>query len=155
MRHEVRKRRVCVTRKFAFQLLFWTAAAFALAMAILPSPPNLHETKDKIQHMIAFGVLTLLAAVAYPRRPWGQLLVGLSLFGAFIELVQAIPAIHRDSDVKDWLVDTIAAGAAIAIVMLWRGRSHPKGRDRPAHLLRPEGTVHRQAAQSCGRTSRW
>jgi VanZ family protein len=49
-----------------------------------------------------------------------KLLVGLSLFGAFIEVVQAIPALHRDSDVKDWIADTIAAGAVLLLVRWWR-----------------------------------
>jgi VanZ family protein len=41
------------------------------------------------------------------------------LFGAFIEVVQAIPALHRDSDVKDWIADTIAA-AAVLLLVHWR-----------------------------------
>ena len=48
-----------------------------------------------------------------------RLLVGLSLFGAAIEVVQAIPALHRDSDVSDWLADTIAAVAVVLLLVRW------------------------------------
>jgi hypothetical protein len=51
------------------------------------------------------------------------LLLWLSLFGAFIEVVQAIPALHRDSDVLDWLADTAAAGAILLLVRLRRART--------------------------------
>jgi hypothetical protein len=50
------------------------------------------------------------------------LLAGLSLFGAFIEVVQAIPELHRDSDVLDWLADTVAVAVVLLLVRWWRGR---------------------------------
>jgi hypothetical protein len=49
-----------------------------------------------------------------------RLLLGLSLFGAFIEVVQAIPALHRDTDIWDWVADTAAVAAVLALVWLWR-----------------------------------
>ena len=105
----------------ARRLLFWAAAIFAFVMAILPHPPELPgEPNDKIQHMLAFGTLGLLSAWAYPRVPLVRVLIGLSLYGAFIEFVQAIPALHRDSDVKDWIADTIASGVVLLLVALWR-----------------------------------
>jgi len=47
----------------------------------------------------------------------------LSLFGAFIELVQAIPVLHRDSDVLDWVADTVAASLVLLGISWWRSRS--------------------------------
>jgi len=105
------------------RLLFWAAAIFAFVMAILPHPPELPgEPNDKIQHMLAFATLGLLSAWGYSRTPLVRLLIGLSLYGAFIEVVQAIPALHRDSDVKDWIADTIACGLVLLLVGLWRRR---------------------------------
>lgn len=104
------------------RLLFWTAMLFAFVMAILPHPPELPgEPSDKIQHMAAFATLGLLGAWAYARAALLQLLAGLSLFGALIEVVQAIPALHRDSDVKDWVADTLACGLVLLLVH-WRRR---------------------------------
>jgi VanZ family protein len=107
----------------ARRLLFWAAALFAFVMAILPSPPNLPgEPNDKIQHMVAFATLATLGAWAYLETALWQLLVGLSLYGALIEVVQAVPAFHRDSDVKDWIADTLACGAVLLLVKWRRSR---------------------------------
>ncbi|MGN6058034.1 MAG: VanZ family protein [Sphingomicrobium sp.] len=107
----------------ARRLLFWAAAIFAFVMAVLPHPPEVPgEPNDKIQHMVAFATLGLLGAWAYARALLMRLLIGLSLFGAFIEVVQAIPALGRDSDVKDWMADTFACGVALLVVRWWRSR---------------------------------
>ena len=105
----------------ARRALFWAAAIFAFVMAVLPHPPQVRgEPNDKIQHMVAFATLGLLGAWAYTRASLVRLLVALSLFGAFIELVQAIPSLQRDSDVKDWIADTFACGVVLLIVHWWR-----------------------------------
>src|SRR5437762_4357487 len=91
------------------RILFWAAAIFAFAMAVLPHPPELPGApSDKLQHMAAFATLGVLGAWAYAEATIVQLLIGLSLFGALIELVQAIPAIHRDTAARDWIADTVA-----------------------------------------------
>lgn len=105
------------------QYLFWAAAAFAFVMAVLPHPPPVPgNPNDKFQHIAAFTTLALLGSFAFPRTARGHLLLRLSLFGAFIELVQAIPALHRDCDPMDWLADTLAA-AVILLLIRWRRRS--------------------------------
>jgi VanZ family protein len=105
------------------RLLFWAAAAFAFVMAVLPHPPRLPgEPSDKVQHVIAFATLALLGSGAYSGLKPLKLLAGLSLFGAFIEVMQAIPALHRDSDVLDWIADTIAV-AVILLLVRWRRTS--------------------------------
>lgn len=103
------------------RFLFWAAACFALVMAILPHPPEVPgQPNDKIQHVVAFATLAALGRFAYPKTSLLKLLIGLSLFGAFIEVVQAIPALNRDSDVLDWLADTIAVAAVLLAVRWWR-----------------------------------
>lgn len=103
--------------------LFWAAALFALVMALLPHPPEVPgNPSDKIQHAAAFVTLGVLGVFAYPRLSTLKLVVALSLFGAFIEVAQAIPALHRDSDVLDWLTDTAACAVAVAPVRHWVGR---------------------------------
>ena len=103
--------------------IFWAAACFAFVMAILPHPPEVPgEPNDKVQHIIAFATLAVLGSFAYPATALVQLLLRLSLFGAMIEVVQAIPALHRDSDVLDWLADTAAVLVVLLIVRWWRSR---------------------------------
>ena len=99
----------------------WLAVAFTLVMATLPHPPRLPgEPTDKIQHIAAFVVLTILTVVAYPRAARWRVLLGLAAFGGAIELVQAIPALHRSSDWRDWLADTGAILFALALAALAR-----------------------------------
>jgi hypothetical protein len=108
----------------ARRLLFWAAAVFAFVMAVVPHPPELPGgPNDKVQHIIAFATLSLLGAWAYARSPLLRLLGGLSLFGALIEFVQAIPSLHRDSDIKDWLADTLACVVVLLAIRWWRGRN--------------------------------
>lgn len=104
--------------------LFWAAAAFAFVMAVLPHPPQVPgEPNDKVQHITAFATLALLGSFAYPATALISLFVRLSLFGAAIEVVQAIPALHRDSDVWDWAADTVAVIVVLLLVRFWRKRS--------------------------------
>ena len=96
--------------------LFWLLAGFSLIMALLPKPPSMPIDRfgDKFAHMLAFAVLTVVARLAWPRTPIWIAALLLSLYGAAIELLQTIPALHRDSDARDWVADT----AAIALALL-------------------------------------
>ena len=92
-------------------------------MALLPHPPQIPgNPSDKLQHIAAFGTLGLLGSSAYPhlRRRW--LIIGLSLYGAVIEVAQRIPALHRDSDPLDWIADTVACAVMIFAMRWWSGR---------------------------------
>ena len=105
------------------RLLFWAAAIFAFVMAVLPHPPQIPgHPSDKIQHIAAFATLGALGAWAFPRVGILKLIIRLSIFGAVIEIAQAIPALHRDSDVLDWLADTIACAVVLFAIRWWRTR---------------------------------
>ena len=102
-------------------IAFWSAALFALVMASLPKPVRLPgDPGDKVQHIIAFLTLAALAALAYPRASLLRIGLGLSAFGALIEIIQMIPALNRDAEWADWLADSIAAALVLAIVHLVR-----------------------------------
>ncbi|HYG31126.1 MAG TPA: hypothetical protein VD887_13050 [Allosphingosinicella sp.] len=101
---------------------FWGAACFAFVMAVLPQPPHLPgDPSDKVQHILAFAVLALLAGVGYRHVSAWRLGVALSLFGAAIELVQLIPPLHRDGDILDWCADTVAAAFLLLLVRALQG----------------------------------
>lgn len=100
-----------------FQFLFWDALLFALVMASLPQPPALPgDPGDKLLHVLAFLVLAGLAAFAYPRLHLIMIFIGLALFGAAIEAVQAIPALGREASWIDWLADLGAAAVVLLAV---------------------------------------
>lgn len=103
------------------RVIFWSAAMFALVMALLPQPPGLpFEPSDKFQHAMAFVVLASLATLAYPKIPSLRIGVALSAFGAAIEFFQMIPALHRDAQLSDWIVDTTAVIVVLAFAALLR-----------------------------------
>lgn len=98
----------------ALSVLFWLAVAFTLVMALLPAPPaSLLVAGDKVLHMAAFAVLSLLAALAFPRRSFFQLFAGLAALGGLIEILQAIPGLRRDAELADWLADCLAIAVAL------------------------------------------
>lgn len=107
----------------AFSIVFWGAAVVAFGVAIMPHPPEMPGApNDKVQHILAFLLLTTLAVLAYPRASLVRIVVALSLFGALIEIVQAVPALNRDSDVLDWVADTAAAAVVAIVAWLWHRR---------------------------------
>ena len=107
-------------RLTVLRVAFWTAATIALVMALVPHPPRLPgEPSDKVQHIAAFLSLGALGSFAYPKTNPLHLGLGLSLFGAVIEILQLIPALHRDGDPLDWMADTAAVALIIILLRRW------------------------------------
>lgn len=107
------------------QAVFWSAAVFALACAVMPGQDEPQIVSwDKGQHFLAFYTLTLLAVLAFPRVRPLALAAALSGFGAVIELLQGIPFVHRDMDFWDWVADSVAIFAAVVPILVgaWRTR---------------------------------
>jgi hypothetical protein len=101
----------------AWSGLFLAGLLFTLVMAWLPHPPAVPgNPNDKIQHIAAFACLSLLGAMAFPAFPLARLGERLSFLGAIIEVVQAVPALHRDCDIRDWIADTLAVIVALFVV---------------------------------------
>lgn len=98
--------------------LFWLLTLFTLTMAFLPKPPStpIDRFGDKIEHMVAFAVLTGVALIGWPQSRRWRIILLLSGLGGVIELVQEVPELHRDSDWHDWAADTLAIVAAAVMV---------------------------------------
>lgn len=108
---------------YGIRALLWGAVLFTFISAVVPptEAPHLFPW-DKAEHFAAFYLLASLAAMAYPRTPLLLLGLWLSLFGGVIELVQALPLIHRDCDIRDWFADAVAVTAALMPMFLDRWR---------------------------------
>ena len=103
--------------QFAIRVALYCAIIFAVVMASLPHPPRLPGmSADKIQHMTAFATIGALAALGYPKTRLFTLFALLSALGGGIELIQAIPALNRDSDWMDWLADMAAGLVALCAI---------------------------------------
>jgi len=104
-----------------FLAIFAVALAFTLLMAWLPHPPRIAiEESDKFWHVTAFVTLSVLASLAFPNVAPVRIGERLSFLGALIELVQNIPALHRDCDIMDWIADTAAIAVTLVIVVYVR-----------------------------------
>jgi hypothetical protein len=72
--------------------------------------------------VLAFAVLAVVARLGFSRAPDRSILERMSFAGALIEMLQAIPSLHRDCDWRDWVADTLAVAAVLAVmrVLPWR-----------------------------------
>ncbi|WP_339744392.1 VanZ family protein [uncultured Maricaulis sp.] len=98
-------------------MLFVTMIYLITDLALQPGIPAPAELfgPDKVQHISAFFVLTLLARMAWPRRVWvmpGTLLA----YGIWIEWAQALEGAGRTASGADIAADLIGItiGALLA-----------------------------------------
>lgn len=99
-----------------FVAAFWAALLFAVVMALVPVPPPVPgNPSDKVQHMVAFAVLTTLALAAYPRTNAAGIAIALFALGGLIEVAQLIPALGREGSWLDFAADCAAVLATMAL----------------------------------------
>ncbi len=100
---------------------FWAALVIGFVIATLPKPIALPgQPSDKIQHILAFLTFAALGALAYPRAGVLKMGLGLSAYGALIEVAQMIPALRRHAELLDWVADTVAAFLVLILFALAR-----------------------------------
>ena len=102
--------------------LFWLLLGFTVVMALLPKPPGimLGTLGDKVEHIIAFSALAVLASTAFPAFPPLRMIERLVFVGAAIEVLQSIPVLNRECDAMDWLADSIAVVVVVGVFAAWR-----------------------------------
>ena len=103
-----------------FRLAFYLFALAATISALAPSVPfePSFAYEDKVKHFAVFVLLTGLAWFGFPEAPRRLIVERLSFLGAGIEVLQSIPALHRDCDVLDWATDTVAVVIAV-LLLAW------------------------------------
>jgi VanZ family protein len=106
------------------RLLFWIGCVIVAVLALLPKEqvPIILDFWDKAQHVAAFFVLGVLGLLVYFGRKV-RVLLGLSMFGACIELLQWIGGVRTGSP-GDWVADL--AGLAIAYGCAMQMMSFPR-----------------------------
>ncbi|TZG28868.1 hypothetical protein [Sphingomonas montanisoli] len=97
---------------------FWATTAFTYGAALMPGDeaPTMGGS-DKTDHVAAFLTLTLLARLAYPVAPRWLTFLGLSIYGAWIEISQGMPIFGRDANIWDWVADSLAI--LVMMLALW------------------------------------
>ena len=109
-----------LTRQRLWLAAFWGAMALTFVSAELPTEyaPALNIW-DKAAHFGTFFVLASLGAFSYPARPFRVVGASLTAFGVLIELVQALPLIHRDAELLDVVADVLGIAAALIPLRLF------------------------------------
>lgn len=120
-------RSILTCRTTWLRAAFLCALVFAIVMALLPRPPHLpiDEAGDKFEHGLAFVTLAVLGAISYPKMPLSRMGERLSFLGAMIEVTQSIPALHRDCDIMDWVVDTAVILVTLTVIGAYRRIRRP------------------------------
>jgi VanZ family protein len=103
-----------------FRIAFVLCALAVFGLAVMPGNLDPVHVWDKAKHFFAFFVLGGLGALAFPRQRLVVLGLLLSGFGALIEVVQALPFVHRDASVKDWIADSVALLVVLCLFELIR-----------------------------------
>lgn len=95
--------------------LYGLASAILLVLCLLPQDrlPDVGAS-DKIEHAIAWFILTITGYLLAPRRAWAIPAYALA-FGVLVELLQAYAVRGRHGDLRDFMVDTAGVLAAVLL----------------------------------------
>lgn len=108
-------------------LIFSICFVILTYLLLMEMPPanNVSPYKDKIEHIIAFGGVTFWGLMAFPARRM-LIVLGLTMFGAVMEVLQGLLTTTRQPSVYDWLADIVGIILAWTIVSLlvnwWKKR---------------------------------
>lgn len=91
------------------RFIFWLLLCGILAISIMPATnaPTVF-TDDKLNHILAFFVLSSMARIAWPRINALLLFVMLAVFGGAIEILQFSMGLGRQADWMDFAADVLA-----------------------------------------------
>lgn len=87
---------------------------------LAPGAASIGLPGDKLNHALAFAVLTPLAAWAFPRTRVLVLFAALMLFNAGIEVCQAVLNLGREPDIADWGVGVLATLPFLTLLTFYR-----------------------------------
>lgn len=97
------------------RVLFWITASGVLLLAQISSSVSTPTPTGGLKaHFIAFYVLSLLGATAFPKSHLLVLGCALAVFGGIVEVMQAVLPFGRHPSLFDWLIDLV--GIAVACV---------------------------------------
>ena len=100
-----------------WRALFYTSVVTAVVVACLPGfPAPTQLLSDKALHFGAFVFLTVLAVLAFPKVWRGVILIGLSMLGLAIEMLQATTWINRTPEALDLVADVLAIGLTLLFI---------------------------------------
>lgn len=109
-----------IHRPWFWRTILYPLMAFILFLATSNDPyPVPSSSSDKINHVLAFAALGLLASWSYPKQDWHRLLPLLMGYGLAVEAIQAFLP-HRQFSLLDLAADAFGAilGLTIGLLLL-------------------------------------
>jgi VanZ family protein len=110
----------------------WAFLSCVLAVLVLALMKPMHHMPttgwDKANHALAFFVLAVLGASAYPGRLL-RVLAGLLAYGALIEVLQGLSG-YRDAEWLDLVADAVGLALAWPLLRRLLTALFPDTRDR-------------------------
>ena len=96
--------------------LWWLAVLIVVRFCMAPPSalPDLPDNSDKLEHALAFFMLSASAVQLYAARGLRIAVVGLLLLGVGIEVAQATLTVDRSGDPFDVLADAVGIGLGLA-----------------------------------------
>jgi VanZ family protein len=100
---------------------FWACAVVVLVLMTAPVGDSLPRTGwDKLDHVCAFALLSLLGLRAYASRA-GAVALGLIAYGVLTEGIQGVLP-YREADWRDLVANTVGILLAALVWGLWLRR---------------------------------
>lgn len=101
--------------------IFWTLLAIVGTFMLVELNPKEDGLKyvDKIQHALIFFILSVSGCLAFKKKIW-IVILGLAIFGAIIEVLQATLTTTRTGDIYDWLADVAGILIGFMIISIYR-----------------------------------
>jgi VanZ family protein len=100
--------------------LYALATAILLLVCNLPQKDLPHEPAgDKVEHTIAWFLLTSLGYALAPRRTWA-IPAYAAVIGVLVEVLQGVLPFGRDPEVADWFADMTGVVAAVLVFAVIR-----------------------------------
>ena len=109
------------TLRWAGRLLFLTAIVLITDLALQPgyaTPPRLFGS-DKLEHLLAFMTLAMLARMGWPRQPVWALGIVLLGYGLGLEVVQSMDWVGRTASMADVAADAIGVLIGFGLTTLF------------------------------------
>ena len=105
-------------RAFFVRSLFWAGVVGLSALSVTPRdylPPVGVEVWDKLQHVLAYAVLSALGGRAYPaKKHVAALFFGLVALGGALEAIQTfVPG--REAGVADAIANAVGTGIGLFV----------------------------------------
>ena len=100
--------------------LGWTFVVCAIVISLVPGQ-KLPSTgvSDKLEHTVAYALLTLWFAGIYPRSSYVRIALGMFVLGVGVEFAQGAMHYGRQMDPRDMVANSL--GIVAGLILAWIG----------------------------------